>query len=111
MALGQQNADMDKKPQDSESRHADKYIVRFPDGMRDRLKAAGQAAGRSLNAEIVYRLEQSFRLEAAGLLSPLVAESLQAYGSGDRAARLQEMLEAVRKVEAGIVALQRTPEK
>lgn len=34
----------------------DKYIVRLPDGMRDQLKAAAKANGRSLNAEIVHRL-------------------------------------------------------
>ncbi|MDP4076247.1 Arc family DNA-binding protein [Acidovorax sp. A1169] len=50
-----------KQPQDTESRHADKYIVRFPDGMRDRLKAAAKYNNRTLNAEIVARLEGSFR--------------------------------------------------
>lgn len=51
---------MEKKPQNSESRHADKYIVRFPDGMRDRIKEAAEANGRSMNAEIIKRLEQTF---------------------------------------------------
>lgn len=41
---------------------ADKYIVRFPDGMRDRLKKAAAANNRTLNAEIIRRLEQSFSL-------------------------------------------------
>lgn len=50
---------MEKKPQDTESRHADKYIVRFPDGMRDRLKAAAVQSSRTLNAEIVSRLQDS----------------------------------------------------
>lgn len=39
----------------------DKYVVRFPDGMRDRIAEAAKAAGRSMNAEIVARLEASFR--------------------------------------------------
>lgn len=38
----------------------DKYVVRFPDGMRDRLKALAAENGRSLNAEIIARLEASF---------------------------------------------------
>lgn len=38
---------------------ADKYIVRFPDGMRDRIAAEAKAANRSMNAEIVARLEKS----------------------------------------------------
>jgi len=31
----------------------DQYMVRFPDGMRDRLKAAAAQNKRSMNAEIV----------------------------------------------------------
>lgn len=46
--------------QDSPSRKLDQYIVRFPDGMRDRLKDIAAANNRSLNAEIIARLERSF---------------------------------------------------
>jgi ParB-like chromosome segregation protein Spo0J len=38
------------------SASADKFMLRLPDGMRDTLKAAAKANGRSLNAEIVLRL-------------------------------------------------------
>lgn len=51
---------MEKKPQQSESRDADKYIVRFPDGMRDEIAASAKANNRSMNAEIIARLEKSF---------------------------------------------------
>lgn len=44
--------------QDSKSRKLDQYIVRFPDGMRDRIKAAADANNRSMNAEIVSKLER-----------------------------------------------------
>lgn len=37
----------------------DKYVLRLPDGMRDQLKAEAENNGRSLNAEIIYRLEES----------------------------------------------------
>lgn len=37
----------------------DKYVVRLPDGMRDRLKTAAAANGRTLNAEIIGRLDAS----------------------------------------------------
>lgn len=47
-------------PQQSESRDLDKVIARLPDGMRDKLKASAAANKRSLNAEIVERLERSF---------------------------------------------------
>jgi len=45
---------------DYASRELDKVIVRLPDGMRDRLKEAAKAANRTMNAEIVSRLEFSF---------------------------------------------------
>lgn len=38
----------------------DKFMLRFPDGMRDRLKAAAADNNRSMNAEIIARLEASF---------------------------------------------------
>lgn len=41
-------------------RDSDKFMLRFPDGMRERVAEAAKAAGRSMNAEIVQRLEQSF---------------------------------------------------
>ncbi|MGE6213082.1 Arc family DNA-binding protein [Comamonas aquatica] len=43
------------------SDQADKVLVRMPDGMRDRLKEVAKANNRTLNAEIVARLEQSFQ--------------------------------------------------
>ncbi len=45
----------DRKPQT-----ADKYIIRFPDGMRDQIAEAARKNGRSMNAEIIQRLEHSF---------------------------------------------------
>ncbi len=47
---------------------ADKFVVRFPDGMRDCLKEAAHANNRSMNAEIVARLSASLeREEGAGV--------------------------------------------
>ena len=39
---------------------ADKVLVRMPDGMRDQLKESAKVNNRTMNAEIVSRLEQSF---------------------------------------------------
>jgi hypothetical protein len=39
----------------------DKFQLRLPEGMRERIKEAAKESGRSMNAEIVYRLEESFR--------------------------------------------------
>ena len=38
-------------------RGSDQFSLRFPDGMRDELKEAAKANGRSMNAEIIARLE------------------------------------------------------
>ena len=39
----------------------DQYMLRLPGGMRDRIKAAAEGNNRSMNAEIVARLEKSFQ--------------------------------------------------
>lgn len=44
------------------SERKDRYIVRLPDGMRDKIKAAA-TGGRSMNDIVVAALEQYFRLE------------------------------------------------
>ena len=56
-------------------RDSDKFMLRLPEGMRDRLKNAADEAGRSMNAEIVARL--GWTLE--GNLSDLSAEGFGAY--------------------------------
>jgi len=38
----------------------DKFIIRLPDGMRDRISKEAEANKRSMTAEIVARLEASF---------------------------------------------------
>lgn len=47
------------------SRSADKYILRYPDGMREKIAAAAKANNRSMNAEIIARLQSSFEQEVA----------------------------------------------
>lgn len=42
------------------SRTLDQFVVRFPDGMRDKISDLAKQNGRSMNAEIIARLEQSF---------------------------------------------------
>lgn len=43
----------------------DRFNLRFPPQLRERLEAAAKASTRSLHAEILFRLEQSFNTEAA----------------------------------------------
>jgi hypothetical protein len=42
------------------SEQQDRFIVRLPNGMRDKIGVAARANKRSMNAEIVQRLEASF---------------------------------------------------
>lgn len=42
------------------SERMERFIVRMPDGMREMIREAADANGRSMNAEIVVRLGQSF---------------------------------------------------
>ena len=41
-------------------RGADQFPLRLPEGLRDRIKASADRNGRSMNDEIVSRLEQTF---------------------------------------------------
>ena len=39
---------------------ADKFMLRLPEGMRDRIADAAKANNRSMNAELVARIQASF---------------------------------------------------
>lgn len=54
----QYHAAMTRKPFPSEIQ--ERFIVRLPDGMRDRIAQSAKASGRSMNAEVVARLQASF---------------------------------------------------
>ncbi len=43
------------------SRTADKFVVRLPEGMRDRIAEVARAQHRSMNSEIIARLESSLQ--------------------------------------------------
>ncbi|WP_252271464.1 Arc family DNA-binding protein [Pseudomonas subflava] len=47
------------------SRTADKFVVRLPDGMRERIADVARNHHRSMNSEIIARLEQSLIQEDA----------------------------------------------
>ncbi|MBY3268641.1 Arc family DNA-binding protein [Rhizobium laguerreae] len=41
------------------SRGSDQFVLRFPEGLRDRIREIADRNGRSMNAEIIMRLEDS----------------------------------------------------
>lgn len=45
----------ERKPQTQ-----DKFILRLPDGMRDRIKASAESNNRSMNSEILAALDEKF---------------------------------------------------
>ncbi len=45
-------------------RESDKFMLRFPTGMRDTIAREAEKAGRSMNAEIVERIARSFERSA-----------------------------------------------
>lgn len=45
----------------------DKFMLRLPDGMRDRVKAAADAEGRSMNAEIIVAIARHLHYYERGL--------------------------------------------
>lgn len=44
----------------SKAKNQEQFIVRLPDGMRDRIKKKAELNGRSMNAEIVWTLENAY---------------------------------------------------
>jgi len=45
---------------DFPSQQQDKFVLRLPDGLRDRIKAKADDNGRSMNAEIIQLLEKEY---------------------------------------------------
>ena len=52
---------------DSQNRtYSDKFMLRLPDGLRDRMRIEAEHNNRSMNAEIVLRLERSLSGSGSG---------------------------------------------
>jgi hypothetical protein len=49
------------------TRESDKFMLRFPEGMRDRIAEAAKLSGRSMNTEIIARVQSSFEPNVASL--------------------------------------------
>lgn len=83
--------------QDSPSRKMDQFIVRLPDGMRDNIKHAAELNNRSMNAEIVARLEQSFDGGFIPVISSRsVSEALRVLKEVGDTLQKPELIEALR---------------
>ena len=47
----------------NDSRVQDKFVIRLPDGLRPEIAAVASRNQRSMNGEIIHRLERSLSLE------------------------------------------------
>lgn len=77
-------------------RESDKFMLRLPDGMRERIATAASAAGRSMNAEIVARLAGSFDPNAGQPRRESLYVLLDADGRPVSWAEIREVLQAIR---------------
>lgn len=75
------------------SRTADKFVVRLPEGMRERISDVARDHHRSMNSEIIARLEQSLVQEGA-----LDAESARTLDSSDLSLAERELLQRFRQL-------------
>ncbi|MDQ1831951.1 Arc family DNA-binding protein [Massilia scottii] len=98
---------MAKNPYPSEVQ--DRFIVRLPDGMRDAIAAAAKANGRSMNAEIVSRLESKGQdssplIEAIARLNlDLAMTEMDAHSKADQISSLNAELRAVKQLLATLL--------
>lgn len=68
---------------------ADKYVLRMPDGMREKINELAKANGRSMNAEMVLMLQQAMDARAQPPALDLDTHALAAEIADLVAARLQ----------------------
>ena len=84
----------------------DKYVLRLPDGMRDRIKAAAEANNRSMNAEIVVTLEEKYPAVDGKLLMAKLEKLVRAVAhyqankqpTGEVAKELEALAETLRSI-------------
>lgn len=82
----------------------DKFMLRLPDGMRDRIKAAASVNNRSMNAEILAVLEEKFpspallAMEEISLLVREVTELLKRSDTNEMSPELVKSAEQLREL-------------
>lgn len=86
-----------RKPQGTTGRESDKFILRLPPGMRDKIAALAATNGRSMNSEIVAALEK--HVEEDTSLSELYefVEALQAQMK-EQQRKVERLEDAVRSI-------------
>ena len=86
------------------SRTADKFVVRLPDGMRERIADVARNHHRSMNSEIISRLEQSLFQEGTLDSSPIMHMDSAELSPPEREL-LQRFRQLSRRQQNALVAL------
>ena len=83
---------------DFPSQKQDKFVLRLPDGLRDRIKNAADINGRSMNAEIVQLLEDAYPspTEAVGIVLDAIGKHVAE--GGDLADIPESLINALRNL-------------
>lgn len=80
----------------------DKFMLRLPDGMRERIKAEAAKNGRSMNTEIIATLEEKYPSEAA--IAQMIAEQMAQFKAMDPQERekyLETFVLGLKAIEEG----------
>ena len=80
-------------PQRYGSRDAPQFQLRMPDDLRDRIKDAADANGRSMNSELVIRIENSFSADQSAY--PEIARLLEAHIEAEVSKRIRKIATAL----------------
>jgi len=56
---------MSKKSTVPTSRESDKFVLRLPEGMREKIAELAKSSGRSMNAELVHRIQRTIDEDTA----------------------------------------------
>lgn len=81
-------------------RDFDKMMMRLPPGMRDRIAEAAKVAGRSMNAEVIDRLEKSFTNDDAAFELADKVEYLESQNT--------ELWQAIEELQRSVGAMWRS---
>lgn len=91
-----------REPYPSETQ--DRFMVRLPDGMRDKIKAAAHASKRNMNGEIIARLEATFEAERQGNHFGAVGVSTSAVLGAPAEAELEARVKALEVTVMALIA-------
>ncbi|RWI85957.1 MAG: Arc family DNA-binding protein [Mesorhizobium sp.] len=83
----------------------DQFMLRLPDGMRQRLKEAAESNQRSMNAEIIARLEISLRADELDQEAVTLESTKLAQTAIDEMQRMGKVLKWMREQQEATVNL------